>query len=272
MSDVVDDTAVEPPHDRERPKSTVDRTLLILGTFQNKQRRQTLSEIGRSTGLPIATCYRIVQRLVEWGALEKGEDGRYYIGLRLWQVAALAPQPSRLQRVARSFMQDLFEASGHTTHLAIRDGLELISVERFQAGHRPVPRPVVGGRYPMHASAIGHVLLAYAPYKIRQKVLEGPFERFTSRTLTNRADVERVIERVRQVGYSICDRHVDEFHCSVAAPILGQSGAVVAALSVAFTDRDVNPLTQVDLVRVTARRISLQLKSAGHSQQVFPAA
>jgi len=102
MSEVADDRADDSTEERGLPKSMVDRTLLILGTFQNRQRRQTLSEISRSTGLPIATCYRIVQRLTEWGALEKGEDGRYYIGLRLWEVAALAPQPSRLQRVARS--------------------------------------------------------------------------------------------------------------------------------------------------------------------------
>jgi DNA-binding IclR family transcriptional regulator len=121
----------------------------------------------------------------------------------------------------------------------------------------------------MHATAIGHVLLAYAPFKVREEVLKGPFERFTSRTLTTRADIEGVIERVRHVGYAICDRHVDELHCSVAAPIYGQSGAVVAALSVAFTDRDVNPLTQVDLVRVTARRISLLLKSTGRPQDPF---
>ncbi|WP_417561599.1 IclR family transcriptional regulator [Microbacterium sp.] len=254
------------------PKSTVDRTLLILGTFQNQQRRQTLSEISRATGLPIATCYRIVQRLAEWGALERDAEGRYYIGLRLWQVAALAPQPSRLQRAAQSYMQDLFEATGHAVHLAIRDGLELVSVERFHGGRRPVPRPIVGGRYPMHATAIGHVLLAYAPYRVREQVLAGPFERFTSRTLTTRSEVEAVIERVRRVGYAICDRHVDEFHCSVAAPIHGHSGAVVAALSVAFTDRDVNPLTQVDLVRVTARRISLVLKSMGRQADAFPAA
>jgi len=94
-----------------------------------------------------------------------------------------------------------------------------------------------------------------------------------SRTVVRQAlselETEGVIERVRHVGYAICDRHVDELHCSVAAPIYGQSGAVVAALSVAFTDRDVNPLTQVDLVRVTARRISLLLKSTGRPQDPF---
>jgi DNA-binding IclR family transcriptional regulator len=267
MGEVTDDR-IDAEEPADLPRSMVDRTLLILGTFQNKQRRQTLSEISRATGLPIATSYRIVQRLAEWGALEKDANGRYYIGLRLWEVAALAPQPSQLQRVARSYMQDLFEATGHAVHLAIRDGLDLVSVERFHAGRRPAPRPIVGGRYPMHASAIGHVLLAYAPYKVREEVLSQPFERFTSRTLTRRADVESVIERVRHVGYAICDRHVDELHCSVAVPVYGQSGAVIAALSVAFTDREINPLAQVDLVMVTARRISLLMKSGGKMRGV----
>jgi hypothetical protein len=75
-------------------RSVVDRALSILGTFQGNRSRQALSDISRNSGLPIATCYRIVQRLVEWGALERDGENRYRIGLRLWEVASRAPPTS----------------------------------------------------------------------------------------------------------------------------------------------------------------------------------
>ena len=136
------------------PRAVIDRALAIIGTFQGGRIRQSLSEISRRTGLPIATCHRIVQRLTEWGALERDAESRYRIGLRLWEVASLAPRAVGLQRLARPYLQDLYETTGYAAHLAIREGLELVSIERFQSPRRITQRPLVGGRYPMHATAI----------------------------------------------------------------------------------------------------------------------
>ena len=93
-------------------RSVVDRALAILGTFQGGRARQALSDISRNSGLPLATCYRITQRLVEWGALERDAENRYRVGLRLWEVASLAPRAVGLQRLARPHLQDLYETTG----------------------------------------------------------------------------------------------------------------------------------------------------------------
>lgn len=250
----------------EGARSLIDRAFAILGTFQGGRARQSLSDISRRTGLPIATCYRIVKRLAEWGALERGGDGRYNIGLRLWEVASLAPRSVGLQRLARPFMQDLYETTGYASHLAIREGLELVSVERFQSPRRQVRRPLPGRRYPMHATAIGLVLLANAPDNVRSEVLAGPLKAFTTRTYTDPAQLERILDEVRRSGYAVSDRQVDNVHVGVAAPVRGADGAVLAAISLALTEQDVDGKNMIHLVRLTATSISRALVASGYGR------
>lgn len=247
-------------------RSVIDRAFAILGTFQGGRVRQSLSDISRRTGLPIATCYRIVQRLVEWGALERDAEGRYRIGLRLWEVASLAPRSVGLQRLARPFMLDLYETTGYASHLAIREGRELVSIERFQNPRRSVRRPLVGARYPLHATAIGQVLLANAPADVQEEVLSGELERFTPRTYTDRALLERLLTDIRRTGYAVSDRQVDNVHIGVAAPVRGAGNSVIAAVSLALTKKDVDGKNMIHLVRLTAASISRALEAAGFGE------
>jgi DNA-binding IclR family transcriptional regulator len=249
--------------DDDGARSLIDRAFAILGTFQGGRVRQSLSELSRRTDLPIATCHRIVGRLTEWGALERGSDGRYNIGLRLWEVASLAPRSVGLQRLARPFMQDLYETTGYASHLAVREGLELVSIDRFQSPHRPVRRPQVGVRYPMHATAIGLVLLANAPEEVRAEVLAGPLEAFTPRTYTDPVMLTRLLDDIRRTGYAVSDRQVDDRHIGVAAPVRGADRTVVAAVSLALTEQDVDGKNMIHIVRLTAASISRTLEEAG---------
>lgn len=251
-------------------RSVVGRAMSILGTFQHNRSRQALSDISRNSGLPIATCYRIVQRLVEWGALERDDEGRYRIGLRLWEVASRAPRSVGLQRLARPYLQDLYETTGYATHLAVREGTELVSIERFQNPRQQVRRPVVGGRYQLHVSAIGQVLLAHAPRHIQEDVLRGELTAYTPNTYTDAERLRRVLADVRHHGFAVSDRQTDMAHVGVAAPVRGADGTVVAALSLALTEKDVHTRAvhekgMIQLVRVTATALSRALSAAGYA-------
>lgn len=250
------------------PRSVIERALTILGTFQGGGARQSLSDISRRTGLPIATCYRIVRRLTDWGALERDAESKYRIGLRLWEVASRAPRSVGLQRLARPYMQDLYETTGYSSHLAIREGNELVSIERFQSPRRSARRPLVGVRYPMHATAIGQVLLANAPHDVQRQVLSGELAAFTPRTFTERATLERALEEIRTNGFAISDRQVDEVHTGVAAPVRGPDNSVIAAVSLALTQEDAGSKNMVQLVRLTATSISRALTAASFGEYV----
>src|SRR4051794_2524129 len=70
----------------------VDRAFALLAAFDAGHRSLTLGELSRRSGIPTSSTLRLAGRLMAWGALERGADGRFTIGLRLWEAASLAPR------------------------------------------------------------------------------------------------------------------------------------------------------------------------------------
>ena len=245
--------------DDDERRSVLRRALRILETFGVAKAGLSLSEISRRSGVPLTTTYRIVRELAEWGALERDGAGTYRIGLRLWEVAALAPRSVGLQRVALPFMQDLYETTRRGVHLAVREDHEVVFVERFVSPETASERPRVGGRYALHATAVGLVLLAHAPIELQEDVLAGPLEAFTPWTYSSERELREVLADVRRRGYAISDRQISPDFVSVAAPIYGPENTVVAALSLIVPHTDSYGPHQAHLVQATARGISRAL-------------
>ena len=153
--------------------------------------------------LPLTTTHRLLAELCAEGALEREADGTYRIGLRLWEIASLAPRGVPLREAALPFLEDLYEVTHENAQLGVREGRDVVYIERI-AGRRAVGVLTrVGGRFPLHASGIGLVLLAHAPDRVRRAVLEGPLQRFTPYTVTDPARLERILSQVRRDGVAI---------------------------------------------------------------------
>jgi DNA-binding IclR family transcriptional regulator len=250
-------------------RSVLRRALRILDAFEEAQTGLRLSEISRRSGVPLTTTHRIVGELHEWGALERDSAGEYRIGLRLWEVAALAPRSVGLQRIALPFMQDLYETTHRGVHLAVREKDEVVFVERFVSPETAGDRPRVGGRYALHATAVGLVLLAHAPAELQEEVITGPLEVFTPWTYSSAPQLRRVLADVRRTGFAISDRQIDPEYVSVAAPIYGPDNRVVAALSLIVPYTEPHGRSVAHLVQATARGISRAL-GAGRGRSTFP--
>src|SRR3954465_12490774 len=140
----------------------VDRAFALLAAFDAGHRTLTLGELSRRSGIPTSSTPRLPGRLPGWGAPERGSDGRFTIGLRLWEVASLAPRGQGLKQVALPFMGDLEEVTRQHVLLAVRDGGEALLVERLSAHGAMAVLYRVGGRLPLHSTGVGLVLLAFA--------------------------------------------------------------------------------------------------------------
>jgi DNA-binding IclR family transcriptional regulator len=252
--------------DRTAPAGTgpvLGRALRILGAFTAQRPAMSLSELSRHAGLPVSTVHRMLAELLGWGALERGEDGRYRIGLRLWEVAALAPRGQGLRERALPYLEDLSQVTRENVQLAVREGTEVVFVERI-AGSGAVPVLTrVGGRFALTATGVGLVLLAHAPAELQDDVLAGPIPRFTDRTVTDPGALRELLADVRTNGFSISDRQVTPDALSVGAPIRGARGTVVAAVSLVVRHGTATPHQLAALVRTSARAISRALTAAG---------
>jgi len=140
----------------------IDRALALFAAFDAGHRRLALHELSRRSGIPVSSTLRMAGRLLAWGALERDEEGRYSIGLRLLEVASLAPRGHGLREVALPYMSDLAAVTKQHVQLAVREGLEVTLVERFSS-HSAIPVLYrVGGKMPLHCTGMGLALLAFA--------------------------------------------------------------------------------------------------------------
>jgi DNA-binding IclR family transcriptional regulator len=199
----------EPRARGKRPpqgEPVIDRALSLLSAFDAGQRRLSLAELSRRTGIPVSSTLRLAGHLVRWGALERDEGGRYCLGLRLLEVASLAPRGHGLRQVAMPFMSDLAEVTRQHVHLAVREGTEATLVEGLSAHQAAPVQYRIGGRLPLHSTAVGLVLLAFAPAGLQEEFLARPMPREPDHVLIPPEVMRRTLADVRRERLAIYRR------------------------------------------------------------------
>jgi DNA-binding IclR family transcriptional regulator len=240
-------------------RSAGGKLLAILDAFDAEHTALTLSELSRRAGLQLTTTHRLAEELLAWGGLERGPDKRFRLGLHLWEVASLAPRGLGLREAALPYMSDLYEATHENVQLAVREGIQVLFVERIAGRHAVPVLTRVGGRFPMSATGVGLVLLAYAADDVQEQALAHRLEQFTPLTIVDPVHLRRVLADVRRTGLATSDRQVTMDAFSVAAPVRGYDGTVVAALSVVVQAGTADARTLGPAVRAAARGISRAL-------------
>ncbi|MER5429000.1 IclR family transcriptional regulator [Streptomyces sp. NPDC002588] len=225
-----------PTNSSEPGRTVTSRALAILGAFTPERPELALTQICRLTGLRHATAHRLVGELTAWGALERIPSGAYVIGLRLWELGALNPRGLPLRIRAMPVMEDLHAATRQHVQLAVLDGTDALIVERISAARAIPVVSQVGGRLPLHASAVGRMLLAHAGEELFTEVVRDGLAGFTRTTITDPAELRLALAESRRTGVAVVREEMSPGAYSVAAPITDSKGRVVAALSVVGSD------------------------------------
>ncbi|MFC9557006.1 IclR family transcriptional regulator [Rhodococcus sp. NPDC056960] len=246
------------------------KVLTILEAFTGERTEMSMSQIARATGLPSSTVHRLLRDLVEWGGLERTPQGNYVIGVRLWEVAARATRTYGLRERALPFLQGLWEMTHAHILLAVLDGTEALLVEKI-SGTRDVP-PVgrAGGRLPLHASAVGKVLLAHSDPQFQSQVLEGELIGYTPATITDPSALRSELARVRRTGAATSIDELTPGSASCAALAAGPPEVGSVAVSILGTPgaRDMREMTM--LVQSAARGLAHALSNTRPANPITP--
>jgi DNA-binding IclR family transcriptional regulator len=250
----------------EPGRSVTSRIMAVLGAFDNAAPRLSLSEIAARSGLPLTTAHRLLGELTAWGALARRSDGRYEIGRRLWELGLLAPVQLELRQVAAPFLLDVHTATRDTVHLAVREDLSALYVERI-SGRESVPVvSQVGTRLPLHATGVGKVLLAWAPDDVIERALRAP-ARPTRHTVVEPGRLHRELAEVRRRGYARTAEEMSLGASSVAVPVTVERAGtpvVVGALGIVVPSHRRDPARLAPVLQVAARGIGREVgRTAG---------
>lgn len=237
------------------PGATVTgRVLSILAVFEKSLAPRSLTEIAEETGLALSTTHRLVGELEQWGALQRDANGRYQIGLRLWELGQHAGR--QVREIARPLLQDLYSLTQETVHIAVREGVEALYIDRVYGSRRVPQASRVGGRLPLHATAVGKVLLAFDESWLREAVLAQPLESRTPHTHVDPRALRIELAVIRERGYALTLDEVRLGSASIAVPVFQREGGIGAALGLVAAAEDAGMLERhLPALRGIARRI-----------------
>jgi IclR family pca regulon transcriptional regulator len=208
------------------------RGLNVLGAFNDRQRRMTLSDVARAVDLPRATVRRALTTLVELGYLET--EGRLFRTTPLILKLAIAylssdPVPAVLQPVCERICRRV----GASCSVAVRDGDEAVMIARAVPARPASVGLSIGFRLPMFCSALGRVLASAMP----DPELDGFLTqlkpvRLTRQTVVSKPEIRRLILDVRKKGYALADQEAEIGIRSIAVPLVRFDGKMVAAMNI----------------------------------------
>lgn len=238
--------------------SMTTRIVRVLDTFANDRTTQTASEIARRAGLPSSSAHRIIGDLIDAGLLERDDEGRVRLGMRLWELALRGSSALRLRQTALPHMEKVQTVVREHTQLAVLEHDEALFLERLSHPEAGANITRVAGRLPVHASSSGLVLLAFADPVVRERVLSAPLRAVSRETVTDPAALRSLLAGIRRRGHVVATGSIESVSTGVAVPIRDR-GEVVAALS-AVLPRDADAAPVITVLTAAAKDIERDLR------------
>ncbi len=238
----------------------IERLVALLDALAAQPDAVSLKELSVRTGLHPSTSHRILNDLVIARLVDRPEPGSYQLGMRLLELGNLVKTRLNVRDAALDPMRELHRATGQPVNLSIRQGDEIVYVERAvseRSGMQVVR--AVGGRAPLHLTSVGKLFLAEdEPKAARAYVTRTGLAGTTPNSITEPARLERELALVRARGYARDNEELEPGVRCIAAGIRDDSGRLVAGLSIS-APADFVQDHWIDLLCRTAGQISAAL-------------
>jgi DNA-binding IclR family transcriptional regulator len=236
-------------HGEKGSIQVIERMMSLLDVLAESPEPAPLKMLSKATGLHPSTAHRILAAMTHSRLVERHDASTYALGIRLLELGNIVKSRINLREVSLPFMQDLHKSVGESINLGIRDGDEIIYLERTSSGHSLV-RVVylIGGRAPLHLTSLGKLFLATDGIEtVRAYAKRTGLPGKTPHSLTRLDILEKELEKIRRDDLAYDNEEAELGLRCIAAPIRNDEGVVVAGLSIsAPTDRH-NPgwVTQI---------------------------
>ena len=218
----------------------VERMMNLLDALAEHDESASLKVLAEQTSLHPSTAHRILNDMVACRMVERGDGGTYRLGLRLLELGNLVKARLSVREAAQAPMRALHKLTGETVNLSVRQGDEIVYVDRAyseRSGMQVVR--AIGGRAPLHLTSVGKLFLASDDAsQVRAYVTRTGLSGHTRNSITDLSKLEVELNQVRQLGNAKDNEELELGVSCLAAGILDDTGKLVAGLSLsAPTDR-----------------------------------
>ncbi|GAB4402860.1 MAG: IclR family transcriptional regulator [Rhodoferax sp.] len=212
----------------------IGRMFSLLDILASREDAMTLKEISARAGLHASTTHRILNDLACGRFVDRPQPGCYRLGMRLLELGNLVKSRLNVRDVALGPMRELHRLTQQPVNLSIRQGDEIVYVERAfseRSGMQVVR--AIGGRAPLHLTSVGKLFLAQDDVqKLRAYAARTGLAGHTRNSITQLSQLERELERVRQEGCAADNEELELGVRCMAAGIYDDQNKLVAGLSI----------------------------------------
>jgi IclR family transcriptional regulator, acetate operon repressor len=222
-----------------RPKTetmkTLAKTLSVLDLFTGGAPDWSVTEIGRTLGLPVATAHRIVRSLTAHGYLRRTARARYRLDDGALDLGVTAVQTLDIRAALHPTLTELAGAAGETVLLSVYDERQscVRCIDRIEARHPLRLSLDIGECIPLHAGASSKAALARLDSATVEDVLAHPLDKVGPKTIIDPGKLRANLRRVRETGWAYSFEENDRGAWGVAAPILTLGGNLVGVIGIA---------------------------------------
>lgn len=211
-----------------RTVGSVGRAVALIDALAASPTALGVNELARHIEVNPSSASRLLATLEQGGLVGRDANGRFQLGLRLLALADRVLLRLDVRDLARPYLHDLVERTGETATCSIPTAGEAVTVDFVPGKGSVVSMARVGRPNPLHATAIGKIMLAFGEgVELPDRARLTPF---TEETITDPAELERVVERTREAGWADAVAERESELAALAVPITdagGRLGAVI---------------------------------------------
>jgi IclR family KDG regulon transcriptional repressor len=220
----------------------IERMMKLLDALAKHEEPVSLKRLAHLTGLHPSSAHRILASMVEGRIVDRVEPGTYRLGLKLLDLGNLVKARIDVRQEALGPMQQLHAELGETVNLIMRQGDEIVYVERTASGTAMMRAiQIIGTRAPLHVTAVGKVFLAEegdeACLAYARRTGLPPY---TQNTFSDPNKLLAELARIRAQGYAFDNEEAEKGVCCVGAGIYDADRHVVAGLSISVPTERIN--------------------------------
>ena len=245
---------------------SVAKAMELLELLLARRAPLTLQELSTASGYPKSTVHALLSTLRDHAMVEQRPDGKYALGIRLFECGCAVSATWDITRSARPHLEQLAAETGVSAFLSVLDGGSVLSFDQCPGSAGMLVVPEVGYRLLLHATSQGKLLLSqFSDAEVRSRLQASGMPAFTPHTITDTEQLLPALAEIRMQGYAVEDGEYKIGLRSVSAPVFDRSGRMRYAMGVVGLFRRIHSGEFENAVPQVVHHAAMLSVDLGHS-------
>ncbi len=212
---------------------SVIKAFKLLDVYLNNKQEWGVRELAKKTGYNKTTTYRLLSTLESLDVVQKNDNDKYILGLKLFELGNLVSIHKSLRNYSRIPLENIAKEIKETVHLGVLRNDQVLYLNKAESPLGLKVSTQIGSYQEAYCTALGKVLLAFSSANQISNYLKNvKLKALTSNTITNSEDLLIELEQVKKKEYALDMEELELGLICIAIPVFNKNKEVIASISV----------------------------------------